>query len=160
MREREGFRAVCAAQWGARPRIGEEGRWLSGGDWVHSSALLGVQMERQRQGGCMLKVEVRRRVGAASFEEGGDGVEFQCRQAARGQGERLSGDGVRQEVTRRGRARSRRVPRCAQVQQKACSARAGRRRPFGAQAWRRTNAKWRRFSEILTLGRCSENGRV
>ena len=63
MREREGFRAVCAAQWGARPRIGEEGRWLSGGDWVHSSALLGVQMERQRQGGCMLKVEVRRRLG-------------------------------------------------------------------------------------------------
>jgi len=72
----------------------------------------------------------------------------------------LGGEGVRQEVTRRGRAETRRVPRCAQVQQKACSARAGRRRPFGAQAWRRTNAKWRRFSEILTLGRCSENGRV
>src|SRR5438034_8054899 len=72
----------------------------------------------------------------------------------------LGGDGVRQEVTRRGRAESRRVPRCAQVQQRACSAWAGRRRPYGAQTWRRTNAKWRCFSETLTLARCSEISRV
>ena len=36
------LRVLCAAQWGARPRIGEEGQWLSDGDGVCSSALLPV----------------------------------------------------------------------------------------------------------------------
>ena len=53
---------------------------------MHSSALLVVQTGRRWQGGCVLKAAVRRRVGAASFDEGGDSVEFQRGQAARGQG--------------------------------------------------------------------------
>ena len=67
--------------------VGAEGRWQQvEGDGVHSSALLVVQIGRRWQGGCVLKAAVRRRVGAASFEEGGDSVEFQRGQAARGQG--------------------------------------------------------------------------
>jgi len=67
--------------------VGAEGRWQQvEGDGVHSSALLVVQIGRRWQGGRVLKAAVRRRVSAASFEEGGDSVEFQRGQAARGQG--------------------------------------------------------------------------
>ena len=67
--------------------VGAEGQWqqVEGGG-VHSSALLVVQIGRRWQGGCVLKEAVRRWVSAASLEEGGDSVEFQRGQAARGQG--------------------------------------------------------------------------
>ena len=39
---RGGCCACASTQWSARPRIGEEGRWLSDGDGVCSSALLPV----------------------------------------------------------------------------------------------------------------------